>query len=1241
MRHVVVVLWLPVVLLVAIGVASASAEAAAAAQDQLTAQEAYERALVLLRSTLSNPSGGTRAAAGGTRGAGSHAGAGSGAKSEASKGAAPSERVLASYRDVLSSWSPFSTMQRLYQYLTDYLRLVLGSSSSSEGTSAKKGSRRRASKKKLWETSGAARWDHEASYGDAKDSVEVEQARRWAMARPEQVWPEWDGGDDAFFGPFETSEWDVAKRAMRSDVHRSTTGSSSSKPKKDRAALATAADRRRDEAVGLLTWASGWGDSAASEEEISALPSIDWRHEASRSPSRDEYQSYIDDFLVSSAINDSSSPPPPPPPPPSRPHTDALWVLATHSLWGTHGARPDPARAKACFQRLASLNGNASAHRMLGWLEGGAWGSEGWQLVGAEMPLELLGDEDRQARALTHYTAAAEAGDAIAQSALAFRYHAGVGVPESCGLALLWFQESARDAHKRYTSGPPGGLTLPYTHLRLSDMAGGAYGPGSSAASTGHARLTPAIHASLHSIPSDGSGEHRRLEDFLEFFTYHAERGSTGFALRLARIYYGGSVLGSSESAGRVPRDYEKAREYALRITRQLWPTDSAVVRRGGPAGGVEAQPGQKGHDLKLTKVDETVATHAGVAAGLVGRMWLRGEGVRQDYARAWVWFSRGAEQSDAESFNSLGIMYRDGLGVAKDVKKAVEFFELAAGQGSISSAEACVNLGKFYYEMGEWHNASRYFELAVKLHNQFEAHYYLASINARMARLSGIADSGPASSSSSSSTSMFERIGPPGTASYERCRSAVTMFKYAVERADWGDATFARAERAWHRGFRGMALMGWAMAGERGFEAAQNNVAWVLDRDKQRLRLPAFFGLSAAQGEAGAAGEQQGKEQGGPPRLDGANSTDRLALIHWTRSAAQDNVDAMVKMGDYYYYGLGISPPSSSSSSFSSSSSSSSSKPSVLVPAYDKAAACYAAAADRQTSALAYWNMGWMYESGLGVPRQDFHLAKRYYDMAWETNPSEAYLPVMLSLIKLHLRALWATLLHGDQSALSLFSSYALLGSSSLSGAAGGLGAGIIGGVGVGGAGAGGGVGGAGGAGGGAYTEQQEVEQRAARAAAAAEAAEGNAAGTAAGARGRKRGSSGELADPNLPETYAAGDGDGDDDDAEGAYGSEDDDDDDDTIEGALIVFGLAALAGLVYWRQGVQLRLDRMRRENAALLDQANRGGGAGIQAAHQQQQQQQQQQRDEEDERRRREQQQPFGWPPGEEANHLAGL
>jgi SEL1 protein len=52
----------------------------------------------------------------------------------------------------------------------------------------------------------------------------------------------------------------------------------------------------------------------------------------------------------------------------------------------------------------------------------------------------------------------------------------------------------------------------------------------------------------------------------------------------------------------------------------------------------------------------------------------------------------------------------------------------------------------------------------------------------------------------------------------------------------------------------------------------------------------------------------------------------------------------------------------------------------------------------------------------------QDFHLAKRQYDSALETN-AEAYLPIVLSLVKLHIRSLWHTVT-GGKNGLNLWSS-------------------------------------------------------------------------------------------------------------------------------------------------------------------------------------------------------------------------
>jgi len=162
--------------------------------------------------------------------------------------------------------------------------------------------------------------------------------------------------------------------------------------------------------------------------------------------------------------------------------------------------------------------------------------------------------------------------------------------------------------------------------------------------------------------------------------------------------------------------------------------------------------------------------------------------------------------------------------------------------------------------------------------------------------------------------------------------------------------------------------LIDYMFAAEQGYERGQANVAYILDQEKSKWALPSWLGFSVPK----------------PALLQ--NSA--LALIYWTRSAKQSNIDSMVKMGDYYLGGIGTQAD------------------------MDKAAACYQGATEFHQSAQALYNLGWMHENGVGLD-QDFHLAKRYYDHALETN-EEAYLPVTLSLFKLRLRSAWNTLTHG-----------------------------------------------------------------------------------------------------------------------------------------------------------------------------------------------------------------------------------
>lgn len=79
---------------------------------------------------------------------------------------------------------------------------------------------------------------------------------------------------------------------------------------------------------------------------------------------------------------------------------------------------------------------------------------------------------------------------------------------------------------------------------------------------------------------------------------------------------------------------------------------------------------------------------------------------------------------------------------------------------------------------------------------------------------------------------------------------------------------------------------------------------------------------------------------------------------MYWTRSAAQGDIDAMVKLGDMHYKGLGVGGPAALR--------------------HEKAAGYYHTAVDSH-SAIAMWNIGWMYENGVGAPQVAFSRFTQY----------------------------------------------------------------------------------------------------------------------------------------------------------------------------------------------------------------------------------------------------------------------
>ncbi|KAG2382027.1 hypothetical protein C9374_005819 [Naegleria lovaniensis] len=327
-------------------------------------------------------------------------------------------------------------------------------------------------------------------------------------------------------------------------------------------------------------------------------------------------------------------------------------------------------------------------------------------------------------------------------------------------------------------------------------------------------------------------------------------------------------------------------------------------------------------------------------AYGALGNMFWKGDGVMRNNETAFKYFKKGADKKDASSLNGLGKMYLEGavdqegnVIIEQDYEKAAGYFNKSAALGN---SEAHYNMGVLYMEgkgvKRSYKQAFQHFAIAAQ-HGQVLAKYQLGNMH------------------------LY------GLGTNPNCDVAVKFYKSVVEKASWTSVMETAFENYVNGEDQHTALLLYMHAAELGIEVGQANLAFMYDRG---------YGL-----EEIIKGLPEEKQE--LLKFKGA--------IKWYQHAAeQGNVDAYVKVGDYYYYG---------SSALTSSSSIEN-----LEQSYEKSLYFYRRAKDLN-NAQAMFNLGYMHEHGRGLP-QDFHLAKRHYDMAAEADPV-AYVPVLLALGKLY----------------------------------------------------------------------------------------------------------------------------------------------------------------------------------------------------------------------------------------------
>ena len=105
-----------------------------------------------------------------------------------------------------------------------------------------------------------------------------------------------------------------------------------------------------------------------------------------------------------------------------------------------------------------------------------------------------------------------------------------------------------------------------------------------------------------------------------------------------------------------------------------------------------------RGGDFKTALSEFQVAAEAGdgEAQAALGIMYVRGEGVEKDLARAAEWLAKSAEQGHVRAQHLMGRLYHSGSLGERDVEKAVAWFEKAAEGGNIGAHLALTSI---YYK--------------------------------------------------------------------------------------------------------------------------------------------------------------------------------------------------------------------------------------------------------------------------------------------------------------------------------------------------------------------------------------------------------------------------------------------------------------------------------------------------------------------------------------------------------------
>ncbi|XP_074983337.1 protein sel-1 homolog 2 isoform X4 [Caretta caretta] len=323
---------------------------------------------------------------------------------------------------------------------------------------------------------------------------------------------------------------------------------------------------------------------------------------------------------------------------------------------------------------------------------------------------------------------------------------------------------------------------------------------------------------------------------------------------------------------------------------------------------------------------------------------------------KAFYYFLKAAKAGNTHGMAFLGKMFLEGsVAVTQSNASAFKYFTMAAEKGN---AVGLWGLGVLYFQGKgvpvNYTEAFKYFHIAAEkgladAQFQLGVMYHSGSGVRKDYKLAFKYFYLASQNGQPIAVYYLAQMYAAGTGVFRSCQNAVELYRSVCELGSWSEK-FLTAYFAYQDGNIDSSLIQYALLAEMGYEVAQSNSAFILESEQVKI-------LS--------------NDQMYP-----------LALLLWNRAAAQGNAFARVKTGDYHFYGYGTKKD------------------------YVTAAIHYSLAVDHHI-AQAMFNLAYMYEHGLGIP-EDIHLAKRWYDLAAQTNP-DASIPVFLARMKLEVKLLFS----------------------------------------------------------------------------------------------------------------------------------------------------------------------------------------------------------------------------------------